>query len=1171
MDIRTLSMVSVTCSLLEVIALLYLYLTNKPYKGITWWAGGFLTATAGYLLIWLRDSISSSLVSIILTNLLLVLGPTFQYIGIRLFLNKTVSRPFLITVLTVFVLTYLYFTYPNEDVALRGIILSLTLAIFGSAAGLALMGGKSQATATSTYFLSLTFLVYCTFNLVRTVILVISGQGPNIFDPTLIQLLTFLVSFFVGILLTFGYILLVNQRVYAEMRQAKEDFEVIFSTGPDAITLTRLSDGKILKVNEGYQALSGKRADEVVGKNAKEASLGLIEADRLKYYRAIEEKGSIDNFESTLQHPDGRRIAVLLSGKVIKVNDIPCIVSIIRDISAIQKINDQLKEANQLFSTVANSSSSLFWMSGLNRDYFWFNDSWLKFTGRKMAEETGDGWQADVHPDELDNWLKTYHENFDKRISYIQEYRLRHNDGTYHWIVVQGVPRYDYNGQFAGYIGTCFDITKRKTAEEKLQESEKKYRLLIESANDAIVVVQDTLFKYVNPSMIKLLGSKSENELIGASFTEIIYSDDLNMVIENYRKRMQKIQVPRYDFRMLTHNREIKWVQIVGVLIEWEGRPASLNFLVDITEHKLAEEKLKESENKYRLLIENANDSILVVQDRSFKFVNPMMVKLLELKTEEEIIGQPIVDYIYPEDRDLVVNNYTQRIKNEAVPSRYNFRVITSTGSLKWVEINAVLIDWKGRPATLNLLTDITERRQADLRLLLSRDVLRILNEAQNVADTIEQILTAIKNETGCDAVGVRLRSGEDFPYFKQQGFSDDFLAAENSLLRREPESAQGQVKEGKLKLECACGQVISGLQTSENQFATRGGSLWSNDVQGIGQLAEGQHPRTISRDNCARAGYQSVALIPIRTNDQIVGLLQLNDRRKNRFSTEMIEFFEGISASIGVAVVRKQNRDTLNAAYDQEKKLRQQLENEAQARMQFINVLAHELKGPLTPIMASSEMLKEELLKNPNKITQRLANNIVNGTRLLLNRLEELLEVARFARGTTSLNLKPTNLRQFFEQATARYEPSITRRKQPLIVEIAADLPVAQIDASRLEQVLINLLSNASKYSPEGSPIRLTARVVQNELQVSIQDQGIGISAEDQASLFQPYQRLGQDKQKIEGLGLGLTVVKYIVELHGGKIRVDSQLGQGSTFTFTIPLNRTKRNQEQIPATRIA
>ena len=286
-----------------------------------------------------------------------------------------------------------------------------------------------------------------------------------------------------------------------------------------------------------------------------------------------------------------------------------------------------------------------------------------------------------------------------------------------------------------------------------------------------------------------------------------------------------------------------------------------------------------------------------------------------------------------------------------------------------------------------------------------------------------------------------------------------------------------------------------------------------------------------------------------IRKNGEVVNaIMNIAAFDKNDLSV-------GVVLSLLDITERKKTEDKLSAAYDEEKKLRQQLEEEAQNRIQFIDVLAHELKGPLTPMLASSEMLREILTSDSGSVQHKLADNIFNGTNILIYRLEELLDVARFARGVISLNLASTDTRKFIEQVISRYTPSITQHNQKMITELAQDLPIARLDQSRLDQVIINLLSNASKYSPEGSRILLTAVKRENELIVAIQDEGIGISPEEQAVLFQPYQRVGQSQEYIQGLGLGLTIAKYIVEAHGGKIWVTSELGKGSTFSFSIPI----------------
>ena len=198
-------------------------------------------------------------------------------------------------------------------------------------------------------------------------------------------------------------------------------------------------------------------------------------------------------------------------------------------------------------------------------------------------------------------------------------------------------------------------------------------------------------------------------------------------------------------------------------------------------------------------------------------------------------------------------------------------------------------------------------RKQAERRQYLAIEILGILNDPTALADSIKLILTAIKSETGFDAVGIRLRNGDDFPYFVQNGFSQDFLLTENILIARDASGGPCRDKNGLISLECTCGLVISGQTDPANPLFTGGGSSWTNNSLPFLDLPAEQDPRLHPRNNCIHQGYLSVALIPIRANREIVGLLQLNDRKKDCFTLEMIHFFEGISASIGVALMRKQ------------------------------------------------------------------------------------------------------------------------------------------------------------------------------------------------------------------------------------------------------------------------
>jgi len=250
------------------------------------------------------------------------------------------------------------------------------------------------------------------------------------------------------------------------------------------------------------------------------------------------------------------------------------------------------------------------------------------------------------------------------------------------------------------------------------------------------------------------------------------------------------------------------------------------------------------------------------------------------------------------------------------------------------------------------------ERNGAERRQYLAAEILGIINDPSTLIDSINLILAAIKRTTGFDAVGIRLRSGDDFPYFVQSGFSQDFLLTENTLIARDASGGPCKDENGNISLECTCGLVISGQTDPTNPLFTEAGSSWTNNSLPFLDLPSEQDPRLHPRNNCIHQGYLSVALIPIRANREIVGLLQLNDRSKDCFTLDMIHFFERIGASIGIALMRKQAEEALR-------------ENELHLHMIVEHVndafYIHDFKGNITDLNDNAcGMLgytKEELL----------------------------------------------------------------------------------------------------------------------------------------------------------------------------------------------------------------
>jgi len=244
--------------------------------------------------------------------------------------------------------------------------------------------------------------------------------------------------------------------------------------------------------------------------------------------------------------------------------------------------------------------------------------------------------------------------------------------------------------------------------------------------------------------------------------------------------------------------------------------------------------------------------------------------------------------------------------------------------------------------------------------------------------------------------------------------------------------------------------------------------------------------------------------------------------------------------------------QEKLEEAYEEERQLRGRLEEEAQRRIEFTRALVHELKTPLTPVLSSSELLYSELRKEP---WMSIAENIHRGATNLSRRIDELLDLARVEIGALKVDRKAMDALPLLRRIGEDMAVVTSAAGQSLKLELPDSLPPVWADEDRLRQVVQNLLINASKFVSEGGKIILRAREQDESLVVEVQDNGPGIRKEDQKRLFQPYQRQLSDREHLSGLGLGLALCKFLVELHDGRIWVDSKVGEGSTFGFSIPM----------------
>jgi PAS domain S-box-containing protein len=258
----------------------------------------------------------------------------------------------------------------------------------------------------------------------------------------------------------------------------------------------------------------------------------------------------------------------------------------------------------------------------------------------------------------------------------------------------------------------------------------------------------------------------------------------------------------------------------------------------------------------------------------------------------------------------------------------------------------------------------------------------------------------------------------------------------------------------------------------------------------------------------------------------------------------------------------RDQAQKRLQQLYDQEKALRQELEREIQKRIEYTRALVHELKTPITPILAAVDLLLEKIREAP---LRSLAESVSRSAANLNRRIDELLDLARSELDMLRIYPELMSPTALLRDIAHEMMPLASRNRQSLVFETPLSLPSIEADRDRVRQVILNLLSNALKVTPAGGEITVSAEQDGKNLVIAVSDTGPGISEEQQKRLFVAYYRGEDDRQRLSGLGLGLALAKVFVELHGGRIWVKSEKRKGTTFSFSLPLVAHKRKKTEV------
>jgi signal transduction histidine kinase len=312
----------------------------------------------------------------------------------------------------------------------------------------------------------------------------------------------------------------------------------------------------------------------------------------------------------------------------------------------------------------------------------------------------------------------------------------------------------------------------------------------------------------------------------------------------------------------------------------------------------------------------------------------------------------------------------------------------------------------------------------------------------------------------------------------------------------------------------------------------------------------EHELPTRGMRPILSRLGYQSLLAVPLLLDQKIMGALTIYRRQTGSFAPEVMNLLQTFATQSVLAI---QNARLFREIEDKSR----QIEAANRHKSEFLANMSHELRTPLNAIIGFSEVLGERMFGELNEKQAEYTDDILSSGRHLLSLINEILDLSKVEAGRMELEVAPFDLPLAIDNARTFVRERAT--KHGITLDVTVDERLADFvgDERKIKQILLNLLSNAVKFTPEGGRIGINARQADGVVEISVSDTGIGIAPEDQPKIFEEFRQVGTDSaHKTEGTGLGLTLAKKFVELHGGKIWVESEVGKGSKFTFTLPMN---------------
>ena len=707
-----------------------------------------------------------------------------------------------------------------------------------------------------------------------------------------------------------------------------------------------------------------------------------------------------------------------------------------------------------------------------------------------------------------------------------------------HFMHCSYAPELDENGQVVGFIAAITDISERRNMEKAVQESEKQLRQMADSMPQVVWIADaGGTVTYYNNRVSEFSGVVKIDDQIW-DWQPIIHQDDLASTVKAWKKAAAKKAKYVMEHRIQMADGSYRWhlsrafpvLDETGEISKWYGTAT------DIHDLKRTEENLRESENRFRAMSDNA--PMLIWMNDSEKLCTYFNQTWLDFtgRTVEEELGKGWMESIYEDDLESF-----RKASEAAYESRADFemeyRLRRYDGEYRWILDKGVpLFTHHGTfRGYIGSCIDITERKEAQEALLkaerrASENYLELLSRIVPLAQTLgtsrdltsiyRALLEFIRASMPCTA------------------FFVSFYNAEKSL--RIAAYLWGEEGEMDVSGLPAMPLTEDGGPNSQAVFQRK-----SIVVNHYWELMKNR-PHVVLRENGMNPN--SALVVPMAVMNRIIGTLEVQTYEENAFTNEHIIALEMVANLAAVAI---ENVRLLQVEAD----ARETAEAANRAKDEFLSVLSHELRTPLNSMLGWTRMLRAGVLDKEK--TVKAIEVIERNTLLQNNLIEDLLDVSRIISGKMRIEKESVDLVKIFNDSIEILRPFAAQKNLVFEAESAEDSLVISGDATRFQQIIVNLVQNAVKFTNEGGKISVNLFRIENRARLVVKDNGIGITGEIMPHIFERFRQADSStKRAYSGLGLGLTIVRNLVELHGGTIEAESAgENHGATFTVEVPL----------------